>query len=122
MTFVPQQRLFYTLEAMGTGRQAACQGVCRDPCRAQALSAVTTIADWVAKQGVDKAKFAEQYNSFSVRPRPARRPSCRMPTGSRVCRHWVWRGASIPMATMAGWTCAGAAVVDYLIAEVRAGR
>jgi thiol:disulfide interchange protein DsbA len=38
----------------------------RSTSRSQALNKADDIAAWVAKQGVDKAKFLEQYNSFSV--------------------------------------------------------
>lgn len=64
--FVPQQRLYYALEAMGLVEKlhakvfAAIHGEKRD------LSKATAIADWIATQGVDMAKFNQQYNSFSV--------------------------------------------------------
>jgi thiol:disulfide interchange protein DsbA len=32
----------------------------------QALANAAAITEWVGKQGVDTAKFTEQYNSFSV--------------------------------------------------------
>ena len=64
--FIPQQRLYYTLEAMGLldklhGKVfAAIHGEKLNLASADAISA------WVAKQGVDKAKFMAQFNSFSV--------------------------------------------------------
>ena len=64
--FVPQQRLYYALEAMGLiekmhGRVfAAIHG------EKLSLNTPDAIASWVAKQGVDKAKFMEQFNSFAV--------------------------------------------------------
>ena len=64
--FVPQQRLYYALEAMGLiekmhGRVfAAIHG------EKLSLNTPDAIATWVAKQGVDKAKFMEQFNSFAV--------------------------------------------------------
>lgn len=64
--FVPQQRLYYALEAMGLVEKlhakvfAAIHGEKRD------LSKAAAIADWVAKQGVDVAKFNQHYSSFSV--------------------------------------------------------
>ena len=64
--FVPQQRLYYALEAMGLvdklhGRVfAAIHG------EKLSLNTPDAIAAWVAKQGVDKAKFMEQFNSFAV--------------------------------------------------------
>lgn len=64
--FVPQQKLYFALEAMGlvdklhTKVFAAIHGEHRD------LTKVGGIADWVAAQGVDRAKFLEQFNSFST--------------------------------------------------------
>jgi thiol:disulfide interchange protein DsbA len=64
--FAPQQRLFYTLEAMDLLEKmharvfAAVHGE-RLPLNTEAL-----ILTWIEKQGVDKAKFAEVYKSFSV--------------------------------------------------------
>ncbi len=64
--FVPQQRLFYALEAMGK----------LDELHAKVFTAIHTervnlqreepIAEWAEKQGLDKAKFKEVYNSFAV--------------------------------------------------------
>ncbi len=70
--FVPQQRLFLALEAMGLV----------DKLQAKVFNAIHTekinlttgdaITEWVVKQGVDKAKFLEQYNSFSVQTKTTR--------------------------------------------------
>ena len=38
----------------------------------QNLTKADAIVDWVAKQGVDKAKFEEQFNSFSVATKATR--------------------------------------------------
>lgn len=64
--FVPQQRLYYALESMGLVDKlhgsvfAAIHG------EKQSLNTAESIAAWVVKQGVDKAKFIEQFNSFAV--------------------------------------------------------
>jgi len=64
--FEPQQRLFYTLEAMNlleTVHPKVFQAIHVDklPLNTEAL-----IMSWIDKQGVDKAKFAEIYKSFGV--------------------------------------------------------
>lgn len=64
--FVPQQRLFYALEAMGLLEKLHAKVFAAIHAEKQNLAKGDAIADWVAKQGVDKAKFLEQYNSFSV--------------------------------------------------------
>ena len=64
--FVPQQRLFYALEAMGVLDKLHAKIFTAIHGEKLVLDKSEVIADWVAKQGVDKVKFLEQYNSFSV--------------------------------------------------------
>lgn len=64
--FEPQQRLYYTLEAMNlleTVHPKVFQAIHVDklPLNTEAL-----IMSWIEKQGVDKAKFGEIYKSFGV--------------------------------------------------------
>jgi thiol:disulfide interchange protein DsbA len=64
--FVPQQRLYFALEAMGLVDKLHAKVFAAIHVEKLDLSKAASIADWVSKQGVDKAKFSEQYNSFSV--------------------------------------------------------
>lgn len=64
--FVPQQRLFFTLEAMNLLDRLHEKVFVAIHVEKQALNTDGAIADWVAKQGVDKAKFNETYKSFGV--------------------------------------------------------
>ena len=64
--FVPQQRLFYALDAMGLVDKLQAKVFAAIHVEKLDLSKAAGITDWVVKQGVDKAKFGEQYNSFSV--------------------------------------------------------
>ena len=64
--FVPQQRLFYALEALGLLDKLHARVFVAIHGEKLKLDRAETITDWVVKQGVDKAKFTEQYNSFSV--------------------------------------------------------
>ncbi|MDR7306733.1 thiol:disulfide interchange protein DsbA/DsbL [Rhodoferax saidenbachensis] len=65
-SFVPQQRLYYALEAMGLVEKLHAKVFAAIHAEKQNLSGGDAIVEWVAKQGVDKAKFVEQYSSFSV--------------------------------------------------------
>jgi thiol:disulfide interchange protein DsbA len=65
-SFVPQQRLYYALEAMGLVEKLHAKVFAAIHVEKQNLSGGDAIVEWVAKQGVDKAKFAEHYGSFSV--------------------------------------------------------
>jgi protein dithiol oxidoreductase (disulfide-forming) len=64
--FVPQQRLFFALEAMNLLESLHAKVFVAIHVEKQPLNTETAIADWVAKQGVDKAKFLETYKSFGV--------------------------------------------------------
>ncbi|HWI82915.1 thiol:disulfide interchange protein DsbA/DsbL [Ramlibacter sp.] len=64
--FVPEQRLYYTLEALG--RVDDLHGKVFQAVHAnhENLSREDLILAWAGKQGLDAAKFKELYNSFSV--------------------------------------------------------
>jgi thiol:disulfide interchange protein DsbA len=72
--FVPQQRLYYTLEALGKVEELHNKVFLAIHQERVPLQREEQIADWAEKQGVDKAKFKELYNSFSVSSK-ARRAS-----------------------------------------------
>jgi thiol:disulfide interchange protein DsbA len=64
--FVPQQRLYFTLEAMGLVEKLHSKVFAAIHVEKLDLSKAAAIADWVAKQGVDMVKFNQQYSSFTV--------------------------------------------------------
>jgi thiol:disulfide interchange protein DsbA len=64
--FVPQQRLFYTLEAMGLLEKIHAKVFQAIHVERLPLNTDALILAWVEKQGVDKLKFAETAKSFSV--------------------------------------------------------
>lgn len=120
--FEPQQRLYYALEAMGLVERlhgkifAAIHG------ERQNLNTAPAIIDWVERQGVDRQKFTEQFNSFSATTKANR--AKRLQNQYRV--------AGVPSMGVAGrfYTDGEQArtmermlqVVDFLVAEVHAGR
>jgi thiol:disulfide interchange protein DsbA len=63
--FVPQQRLFYALEALDLIDSLHARVFAAIHVEKQNLSQGSAIIDWVAKQGVDRDRFVEQFNSFS---------------------------------------------------------
>jgi thiol:disulfide interchange protein DsbA len=121
-SFVPQQRLFYTLEAMGLLDKLHGKVFAAIHGEKQNLTKADAIADWVAKQGVDKAKFMEQYNSFSVATKATR--------GTQLQN--AYRVEGVPSLGVAGRFYTDATlsksmdralqVVEFLAAQVRAGR
>ncbi len=120
--FVPQQRLFLALEALGL----------LDKLHLKVFNAIHTekinlakgdaITDWVVKQGVDKAKFLEQFNSFSVSTKATR--STQLQNAYRVegVPALGIAGRFYTDGAMAGSMERALQVAEYLIAEVRAGR
>lgn len=71
-SFVPQQRLALTLEAMGLVEKLHAKVFAAIHTEKANLSTGDAIAEWVGRQGVDKAKFLEQYNSFSIQSKATR--------------------------------------------------
>lgn len=118
----PQQRLFYALEAMGLVDKLHAKVFAAIHVEKKDLSKGDGIADWVAKQGVDKAKFMEQYNSFSVATKASRAAQL----------HNTYKIDGVPALGVAGryWTDGAMAksmpraleVVDFLVARVRSGK
>jgi protein dithiol oxidoreductase (disulfide-forming) len=64
--FVPQQHLFYTLEAMGKVAELHTKVFHAIHVEKQNLNERASIIEWIAKQGVDKAKFTQIYDSFAI--------------------------------------------------------
>lgn len=120
--FVPQQRLFYALEAMGLLDQLHAKVFTAIHVEKQVLNKTEAIADWVAKQGVDRTKFLEQYNSFSVSTKATR--------GTQLQN--AYRVEGVPALGVAGrfYTDGTLAknmdralqIVEFLAAGIRSGR
>ena len=70
--FQAQQRLYYTLEAMGLVEKLHAKVFQAIHVERKRLEKPEAMADWVAAQGVDKAKFMENFNSFSVASKTTR--------------------------------------------------
>jgi len=64
--FVPQQRLFFTLEAMGLLEKIHAKVFQAVHVERLTLNTDALIGAWVEKQGVDRAKFADTAKSFGV--------------------------------------------------------
>jgi thiol:disulfide interchange protein DsbA len=121
-SFEPQQRLYFALEAMGLVEKLHSKVFAAVHVEKQNLSKADAIVDWVGKQGVDKAKFLEQFNSFSASTKATRAKQLQN----------AYRVEGVPALGVAGryYTDGAMAksidralqVVDFLVAEVRSGR
>ncbi|MEI6733989.1 MAG: thiol:disulfide interchange protein DsbA/DsbL [Comamonadaceae bacterium] len=120
--FAPQQRLFYALEAMGLVDKLHAKVFAAIHVEKKDLTKGDAIADWIAKQGVDKAKFLEQYNSFSAATKASRATQLQN----------AYKIDGVPALGVAGryWTDGAMAksmeralqVVEHLVAGVRSGK
>ncbi|MES2361570.1 MAG: thiol:disulfide interchange protein DsbA/DsbL [Pseudomonadota bacterium] len=64
--FEPQQRLYYVLESMGKVEELHKKVFYAIHVEKQALATADQVTAWAEKQGINKAKFVEAYNSFPV--------------------------------------------------------
>nr|WP_295777073.1 thiol:disulfide interchange protein DsbA/DsbL [Rhodoferax sp.] len=69
---VPQQRLALTLEALGLVEKLHTKVFAAIHVEKVNLNTGEAIAEWISRHGVDKAKFLDQYNSFSVQTKATR--------------------------------------------------
>ena len=117
--FVPQQRLYYTLEAMGKIDELHSKVFNAIHTEHQSVDKEPTIAAWADKNGLDRAKFQELYNSFSVQTK-ARRASqlqdmykVQGVPAIGIAGRWYTDG------TLAGNMDRALQVTEYLVAEAR---
>ena len=122
--FVPLQRLFYALESMDLLEKLhpkVFAAIHADKQLGKGAKGAE-IAEWVAKQGVDKTKFVEQYNSFTVATK----------TGRATQLQNAYKVEGVPAMGVAGRFYTDGTlsknmpralqIADFLITEIRAGR
>jgi thiol:disulfide interchange protein DsbA len=117
--FVPQQRLFYTLEAMGKVDDLHSKVFEAIHVGHQPTNREDAILAFAEKNGLDKAKFQELYNSFGVSTKARRAKQLQD----------MYQVDGVPAIGIAGkyYTDGSLAgnmdrvlqVVDYLVAEAR---
>jgi protein dithiol oxidoreductase (disulfide-forming) len=120
--FVPQQRLFYALEAMNKVEELHKKVFYAIHVEKRALNNLAAISEWVASQGVDKAQFEQIYNSFAVQTKSTR--ATKLQNDYKV--------GGVPALGIAGrfYTDGSLAqsmeralqITDWLVSEVKKGR
>ena len=120
--FVPQQRLFYTLEAMGKldelhGKVFQTIHANREP-----INKEDSIVAWAGKQGLDTAKFKELYNSFSVSGKARRATQLQEAFQVQGVPAIGIAGRYYTDGTLAGNMDRVLQVTEHLIAEARKAR
>lgn len=116
------QRLYYALEAMNLVDKLHNRVFHAIHVEREVLKTPVAVADWVARQGVDKAKFMGLYSSFSVATKATR--ATQLQNDYRI--------EGVPALGVAGryWTDGEKAkgmeralqVVEFLVARVRTGK
>lgn len=120
--FVPQQRLFYTLEAMGKLDELHRKVFLTIHGERQPINKQDTILAWAEKQGLDKTKFSELYNSFSVSSKARRAVQLQEAFKVEGVPALGIAGRYYTDGSMAGNMGRALQVTDHLIAEARKSR
>ncbi|MES2299507.1 MAG: thiol:disulfide interchange protein DsbA/DsbL [Pseudomonadota bacterium] len=78
---IPQQRLFYTLEAMGLTEKYHSQVFKAMHVERLQLSRDEMVFDWIEKVGIDRTRFIDTYRSFGVQAKVRRADAMMEPYG-----------------------------------------
>ena len=120
--FVPQQRLYYAIEAMGLTEKLHNKIFTAIHGEKLQLNKSDAIADWVAKQGVDKGKFLEQYNSFTVSTKATRATQLQNTYKVEGVPALGIAGRFYTDGTLAKNMDRGLLIADFLVSIVRTGK
>jgi thiol:disulfide interchange protein DsbA len=117
--FVPQQRLYYTLEAMGKVDQLHDQVFAAIHEQHQPTNREDSIVAFAEKNGLDRAKFQELYNSFGVSTKARKAKQLQDQYEVDGVPAIGVAGQYYTDGTLAGGMDRALQVVDYLVAEAR---
>jgi thiol:disulfide interchange protein DsbA len=117
--FVPQQRLYYTLEAMGKVDELHDKVFEAIHQQHQPTNREDTILAFAQKNGLDKAKFQELYNSFTVSTKARKATQLQDDYQVDGVPALGIAGRYYTDGTMAGGMDRALQIVDYLVAEAR---
>ena len=118
-SFVPQQKLYYTLEGMGKLEALHAKVFRAVHVEKAKLAKDDEILAWVTQQGVDAAKFKEVYGSFSVANQVRRASQLQDSYGVEGVPSMGVAGKYYTDGTMAGSMQTVLQVVEYLAATAR---
>ena len=120
--FVPQQRLALTLESMGLVEKLHAKVFAAIHVEKINLATGDAIAEWISRQGVDKAKFLEQYNSFSIQSKATRATQLQNAYKVEGVPAIGIAGRFYTDGTMAGTIERALKVTESLVAELRTAK
>jgi protein dithiol oxidoreductase (disulfide-forming) len=117
--FVPLQRLYYTLEALGKVDELHGKVFHAIHVERQVLDREEPILAWAAKQGLDPAKVKDLYNSFSVSAKARRATQLQNDYKVEGVPAIGVGGRFYTDGTLAGSMDRMLQVTDYLVGQVR---
>lgn len=117
----PLQRLYFVLEAMGKVDELHGKVFTTIHGDRQRLGSADDVANWAAKHGVDKTKFMEFYNSFSMAGKVKRANQYAAEYALDGVPAMGVAGRYFTSGTQAGSMERVLSVVEYLAEEVRKG-
>ena len=120
--FVPQQRLYYALQAMGELERLHAKVFAAIHDDRVDLSRGANIVQWVGRQGVDQARFAAHYGSPEVQQAVSAATRLQDAYGVEGVPAMGVAGRFYTDGTIATTMQRALQVVDYLLAAVRSGR
>ncbi|MFM7342847.1 MAG: thiol:disulfide interchange protein DsbA/DsbL [Betaproteobacteria bacterium] len=119
--FEPQQRLFYVLEALGRLEDLHKKVFYAIHVDKQTLDSPESIATWLSKQGVERAKFLEQYNSFAVTTKARRATQWQEQYKVDGVPSLGIAGRYYTSGSLAGTMQRALQVTDYLVGQIAKG-
>jgi thiol:disulfide interchange protein DsbA len=120
--FVPQQRLYYTLEAMGKLDELHGKVFHTIHTDKQIIDKEGPIVAWAEKNGLDRAKFIELYTSFSVQTKARRATQLQDAYKVQGVPAIGIAGRYYTDGTLAGNMDRALQVTEYLVGEIRKSR
>jgi thiol:disulfide interchange protein DsbA len=120
--FEPQQRMFYTLEAMGKLEALHAKLFTTIHGDKQKLDTFDALSAWAVKNGLDKAKFTETFNSFGVATKARRATQLQEAFKVQGVPSLGVAGRFYTDGTLASSMESALGVTEYLIGQVRKGR
>ena len=120
--FAPQQRLYFSLEAMGLLEKIHGKVFQAIHVERLTLNTDASILNWIEKQGVDKTKFADTFKSFGVASKVKRAVQLQNDFKIEGVPSLGVAGRFYIDGTLAGNMDRALQVADSLLAQVRQGR
>jgi protein dithiol oxidoreductase (disulfide-forming) len=119
---IKHQQLFFALKALGVDAQVGPQVFESIHKERKMMSQISDMADLVVKNGIDRKKFMDTFDSFSVKTRM--RNSVNLADKYKIdgVPLFAINGKFVTAPSMAGGNAAALQVVDLLVGQERSGR